>query len=122
MAPGGSRFFVGMPTPAAAGMIAAVIHFVVYPIQDVKVSLLWLLMVLALGILMSSSLRYYSFKDIQWTKRQPSLAVVLFALLIGAAVYLSRPTLLVVASVYSVHGVVLQVVRTVRHRLASHPA
>jgi len=30
-------------------MIAAVIHFVVYPIQDVKVSLLWLLMVLALG-------------------------------------------------------------------------
>jgi CDP-diacylglycerol--serine O-phosphatidyltransferase len=111
-----------MPTPAAAGMIAAVIHFVVYPIQDVKVSLLWLLMVLALGILMSSSLRYYSFKDIQWTKRQPSLAVVLFALLIGAAVYLSRPTLLVVASVYSVHGVVLQVVRTVRHRLASHPA
>lgn len=122
MAPGGSRFFVGMPTPAAAGMIAAVIHFVVYPIQDVKVSLLWLLMVLALGILMSSSLRYYSFKDIQWTRRQPSLAVVLFALLIGAAVYLSRPTLLVVASVYSVHGVVLQVVRTVRHRLASHPA
>jgi CDP-diacylglycerol--serine O-phosphatidyltransferase len=122
MAPGGSRFFVGMPTPAAAGMIAAVIHFVVYPIQDVKVSLLWLLMVLALGILMSSSLRYYSFKDIQWTKRQPSLAVVLFALLIGAAVYLSRPTLLVVAGVYSVHGVVLQVVRTVRHRLASRPA
>jgi CDP-diacylglycerol--serine O-phosphatidyltransferase len=122
MAPGGSRFFVGMPTPAAAGMIAAVIHFVVYPIRDVKVSLLWLLMVLALGILMSSSLRYYSFKDIQWTRRQPSLAVVLIALLIGAAVYLSRPTLLVVAGVYSVHGVVLQVVRTVRHRLASHPA
>jgi len=52
---------------------------------------------------------------------QPLLAVVLFALLIGAAVYLSRPTLLVVAGVYSVHGVVLQVVRTVRHRLASHP-
>jgi CDP-diacylglycerol--serine O-phosphatidyltransferase len=122
MAPGGSRFFVGMPTPAAAGMIAAVIHFVVYPIQDVKVSLLWLVMVLVLGVLMSSSLRYYSFKDIQWTRRQPSLAVVLIALLIGAAVYLSRPTLLVIASVYSIHGLVLQVVRTVRHRLASRPA
>ena len=122
MAPGGGRFFVGMPTPAGAGMIAAVIHFVVYPIQNVKISLLWLLMILVLGVLMSSSLRYYSFKDIQWTRRQPSLAVVLIALLLGAAVYLSRPTLLVVASVYSVHGVVLQVVRTVRHRLASHPA
>jgi phosphatidylserine synthase len=103
-------------------MIAATIHFFVYPIQDVKVSLLWLLLVLALGILMSSSLRYYSFKDIQWTKRQPSLAVVLIALLIGAAVYLSRPTLLAIAGVYSIHGVVLHVVRTVRHRLASRPA
>jgi CDP-diacylglycerol--serine O-phosphatidyltransferase len=122
MAPGGSRFFAGMPTPAAAGMIAAVIHFVVYPIQNVKISLLWLLMILALGILMSSSLRYYSFKDIQWSRRQPSLAVVLMALLIGAAIYLSRPTLLAVAGIYSIHGVVLQVVRTVRHRLASRPA
>ncbi len=122
MAPGGSRFFVGMPTPAAAGMIAAIVHFVVYPIQDVKISLLWLLLVLALGLLMSSSLRYYSFKDIQWTRRQPSLAVVLIALLIGAAVYLSRPTLLAVAGAYTLHGVVLQVVRTVRHRLASRPA
>ena len=122
MAPGGSRFFVGMPTPAAAGMIAAVVHFVVNPIQDVKVSLLWLAMVLALGVLMSSTLRYYSFKDIQWTKRQPSLAVVLIALLLGAMIYFSRPTLLAIAGAYSLHGVVIQVVRTVRHRLASRPA
>jgi CDP-diacylglycerol--serine O-phosphatidyltransferase len=122
MAPGGGRFFVGMPTPAAAGMIAAVIHFVVYPIENVKISLLWLAMVVALGVLMSSTLRYYSFKDIQWTKRQPSLAVVLMALLVGAAAYLSRPMLLAVAGIYTIHGLVLQVVRTVRHRLASRPA
>jgi CDP-diacylglycerol--serine O-phosphatidyltransferase len=122
MAPGGGRFFVGMPTPAAAGMIAAVVHFVVYPIEDVKISLLWLALVVALGVLMSSTLRYYSFKDIQWTKRQPSLAVVLMALLVGAVVYLSRPMLLMVAGAYTLHGVVIQVVRTVRHRLASRPA
>jgi CDP-diacylglycerol--serine O-phosphatidyltransferase len=122
MAPGNSRFFVGMPTPAAAGMIAAVVHFVVNPIQDVKISLLWLAMVLALGVLMSSTLRYYSFKDIAWTKRQPSLAVVLIALLLGAMIYFSRPTLLAIAGAYSLHGVVIQVVRTVRHRLASRAA
>lgn len=103
-------------------MIAAVVHFVVNPIQDVKVSLLWLAMVLALGVLMSSTLRYYSFKDIQWTKRQPSLAVVLIAVLLGAMIYFSRPTLLAIAGAYSLHGVVIQVVRTVRHRLASRPA
>src|SRR2546422_5389141 len=26
MAPGGSKYFVGMPTPAAAGVIAALVH------------------------------------------------------------------------------------------------
>jgi CDP-diacylglycerol--serine O-phosphatidyltransferase len=122
MAPGSSRFFVGMPCPAAAGMIAAVVHFVVIPIADVRLSLLWLALVVALGVLMSTTLRYYSFKDIQWTKRQPSLAVVIIALLIGAMVYLSRPTLLAVAGIYTLHGVVLQVVRTVRHRMAPRPA
>jgi len=103
-------------------MIAAVVHFVVYPIEDAKISLLWLGLVVALGFLMSSTLRYYSFKDIQWTKRQPSLAVVLMALLVGAVVYLSRPMLLAIAGAYTLHGVVIQVVRTVRHRLASRPA
>ena len=61
-------------------MIAAVVHFVVYPIEDVKISLLWLAWWWRSACLMSSTLRYYSFKDIQWTKRQPSLAVVLIAL------------------------------------------
>ena len=32
MAPGGNRYFVGMPTPAAAGMIAAVVHAFSNPI------------------------------------------------------------------------------------------
>ena len=123
MAPGGSsRYFVGMPTPAAAGMIAATVHFVQTPIDDPKVSMLWLLLVLVLGLLMPSTLRYYSFKNIQWTRRQPSLAVVVLALLVGAVVYFSRPTLLALAAAYTLHGVVIQLVRTVRHRLASRTA
>ena len=123
MAPGGSsRYFVGMPTPAAAGMIAATVHFVQSPIDDAKVSMLWLLLVLVLGLLMPSTLRYYSFKNIQWTRRQPSLAVVVLALLVGAVVYFSRPTLLALAAAYTLHGVVIQLVRTVRHRLASRTA
>jgi CDP-diacylglycerol---serine O-phosphatidyltransferase len=122
MAPGGNRYFVGMPTPAAAGMIAATVHFVPSPIEDAKISMLWLLLVLILGVLMSSTLRYYSFKDIQWTRRQPSLAVVLLALVVGAVVYFSRISLLVLAGTYTLHGIVIQVVRTVRHRLASRTA
>jgi CDP-diacylglycerol---serine O-phosphatidyltransferase len=122
MAPGGNRYFVGMPTPAAAGMIAASVHAFGAPIQDVRVSLLWLLLVFVLGVLMSSQVRYYSFKDIQWARRQPSLAIVLIALLIGAAVLFSQIVLMLVASAYVIHGLVLQVVRYVRHRIASRAA
>lgn len=122
MAPGGSRYFVGMPTPAAAGMIAASVHGFANPISDVRVSLLWLLLVLVLGILMASQVRYYSFKDIQWARRQPSLAVVLMVLLIGSIVLFSQIVLMLIASAYVIHGVVLQLVRYVRHRTASRPA
>ena len=122
MAPGGSRFFVGMPTPAAAGMIAAVVHAFPNPVQDVRISLLWLLLVLVLGVLMSSTVRYYSFKDVQWTKRRPSLAILVLVLLIGGIGWFSRPTLLLITSAYTIHGVVMQLVRFVRHRTASKPA
>jgi phosphatidylserine synthase len=71
---------------------------------------------------MSSNLRHYSFKDIQWTKRQPSLAIVVFALLIGAIVFFSRPTLLIIATTYTLHGITLQVVRFARRRPASRTA
>lgn len=122
MAPGGNRYFVGMPTPAAAGMIAATVHGLYSPIQDVHISLLWLSLVLVLGVLMSSQIRYYSFKDIQWARRQPSLAVVLMVLLIGAGVLFSQIVLMLVASAYVIHGVIFQVVRYVRHRIASRTA
>ena len=122
MAPGSSRYFVGMPTPAAAGLIAATVHFFEYPISDARVSALWLLIVMALGVLMSSTLRHYSFKEIQWARRYPSLAVVLLAVLVGGIVRFSRPVLLAIAVPYSVHGIVLQLVRMARQRTASRHA
>ena len=86
MAPGGNRFFAGMPTPAAAGMVAAVVHAFPSPVQDGRISIMWLGLIVALGLLMSSTVRYYSFKDIPWTRRQPSLAILLLVLLIGGVV------------------------------------
>jgi CDP-diacylglycerol---serine O-phosphatidyltransferase len=122
MAPGGSRYFAGMPTPAAAGMIAATVHCFNTPIQDPRMSVLWLLLVIALGVLMSSNLRHFSFKDIPWARRQPSLAVVVLVILVGAIVRFSQVTLLAIASAYTVHGVILQLVRAVRHRIAARHA
>lgn len=122
MAPGGSKYFVGLPTPAAAGTIAAMIHAFYLPIEDWRVALLWLGLVLALAVLMASTVRYYSFKDIRWHRRVPIRAVMLIALLVSAVVFYSEISLLLLAGVYVVHGVTLQVVRMVRHRLATRPA
>jgi CDP-diacylglycerol--serine O-phosphatidyltransferase len=116
MAPGGSKYFVGMPTPAAAGMIAATIHAFKSPIQDWRWSIGWIFLALALAALMTSTIRFYSFKDLPWSRKQPSLAIV-FITLLGAAIWRwSEIVLLLIAATYTASGVVLHVVRLLRHR------
>src|SRR5215475_6768113 len=122
MAPGGSKYFVGMPTPAAAGMIAATVHAFKEPIQNWRWSIAWIFLVLGLASLMTSTIRFYSFKDLPWTRKQPSLAIVMIALL-GAAVWCwSEEVLLLIVATYTATGVTLHVVRLLRHRLVSRTA
>src|SRR5688572_16214754 len=54
------RYFVGLPIPAAAGMIAAVVHFFKSPILMIGSALLWCLLILLLAFLMISTVRYPS--------------------------------------------------------------
>jgi CDP-diacylglycerol--serine O-phosphatidyltransferase len=122
MAPGGSRFFVGMPTPAAAGVVAAIVHFRKTPLDDWRWSLAWLLLVASLAALMTSTVRYYSFKDIPWLRRQHSLAMVVVGLLAGFVYLYSEEVLLILAGSYAAAGITLHVVRLLRHRLASRTA
>ena len=119
MAPGGSKYFIGMPTPAAAGVIAATVHAFPAPLQDDRWSIVWICITLALAALMTSTIRFYSFKDIPWTRKQPSLAVVLLALLCAAIWRWSESVLFLIASSYAIVGVILHVLRFARHRLAS---
>ncbi len=122
MAPGGSRYFVGMPTPAAAGMIAATVHAHKLQLDDWRWAMAWLALVAGLAALMTSTVRYYSFKDIPWTRRQPSLALVLIGLLVWSIVVWSEFVLLLIAATYAAAGITLHAVRVVRHRLVSRPA
>lgn len=122
MAPGGSKYFVGMPTPAAAGVIAAFVHGLKVPLHSESWAMVWLLLTAALGALMTSTIRYYSFKDLPWTRRQPSLAIVLLCLFVAVVWKYSEIVLMVCASAYAVGGLVLHVVRLLRHRLVSRTA
>jgi CDP-diacylglycerol--serine O-phosphatidyltransferase len=122
MAPGGSKYFVGMPTPAAAGLIAAIVHGFKTPLHDWRWSVAWLLLAGALGGLMTSTIRYYSFKDLPWKRKQPSLTIVLLGLMIAAIWRYSEFVLVILASTYAVTGVVLHVIRILRHRMVSRTA
>jgi CDP-diacylglycerol--serine O-phosphatidyltransferase len=124
MAPGGSKNFVGMPTPAAAGMVAAIIHARHWggPIAMEKWSYAWFVLLLLLGVLMTSTVRYYSFKDIPWTRKQPSVTIIMICLLAGVIWRYSEYVLVIIAGSYVLIGIMLQVVRVVRHRLVARTA
>jgi CDP-diacylglycerol--serine O-phosphatidyltransferase len=122
MAPERSSYFVGLPTPAAAGMIAAMVHSVQYPLESWPVALLWLALVLILAVLMASTVRYAGFKEIPWLRPQSSFFFIIVGLLIAAIVLYSEVVLLTIASVYVLSGMVSRLFRLMRHRLASHPS
>src|SRR5258708_1429853 len=49
MAPGSSKNFVGLPTPAAAGVIAAFVHGLKTPLHDERWAMVWLFVLAPLG-------------------------------------------------------------------------
>ncbi len=122
MAPGSSRYFVGLPTPAAAGVLAAAVHAFRYPIQDWRWAVAWVVLAGCLAALMTSTIRFSSFKDVAWTRRHSSLAIVLLGLLVGGIVMYSRVVLLLVSGSYVAIGVALHLVRFVRYRFVSRAA
>jgi CDP-diacylglycerol--serine O-phosphatidyltransferase len=107
---GPKKYFVGMPIPPGAGVIAAIVHFSPTPIQQlsgVDTSVVtWMLVGLMglLGFLMVSRIRYTSFKSLG-TGRLPIYPILLIAGF-GMAVWLySQYVLLILASVYLIHGI-----------------
>lgn len=102
----GKKYFVGLPIPAGAGVIAAIVHFFGGdPINRWVLALLWLIVIVLASYLMVSTWRFYSFKDINLNARQPARLVVLLGLL-GASVFLfSRPMLFVIALTYMLSGI-----------------
>jgi CDP-diacylglycerol--serine O-phosphatidyltransferase len=102
----GKKYFVGMPIPAGAGVIAAVVHFSGgEPLMSWVTALSWMMMVVVVGYLMVSTWRFYSFKDIDFRSRHPFRLVVIFGI-VGASIwFFSRPALFVIAILYMASGV-----------------
>jgi len=98
------------------------VHGFKVPLHDWKWSVVWLLLTASLGALMTSTIRYYSFKDVPWSRKLPSLTIVLGFILIALIWKFSEYALVILACTYAAAGVGLHVVRFLRHRLVSRTA
>jgi CDP-diacylglycerol--serine O-phosphatidyltransferase len=102
----GRKYFVGMPIPAAAGVIAAVVHFFSgTPVPNWRVAVMWMALVFIVGLLMVSTWRFWSGKEIDLAARHPFQRIVLFGLVIYATVVFSQYVLLALAAIYTFSGI-----------------
>jgi len=109
------RFFVGLPIPPAAGLLAAVIHFIPQPLLSYDAEQFrvysWVLLVgmTLLAILMVSRVRYTSFKNVGPKSNKPFIILPLLSLLVAGIWFYSQWVLLLVASAYVSHGPLMKV-------------
>ena len=88
------RYFQGLPSPAAAALVAGFIWLMTEAEVDTA-SVAWPMFALCLfsGLTMVTNVPFYSFKDVQMRKSVPFAAIVLLALII-AIINIHPPTVL----------------------------
>jgi len=65
---------------------------------------------------MTSRVRYMSFKNVNWSRRQPSVIIVAIGLLAWSIVVYSEVVLLAIAGVYTFSGLTMHALRLTKHK------
>ena len=110
------KSFVGMPIPAGAGLIAAIVHFTPDPITHWPAGALWNILVGFLAFLMISTIRYPSFKHIDMRSRKSYVSFYLLALLVALIYLYSQVVLLILATVYATSGFLMKIYQMMKHK------
>jgi CDP-diacylglycerol--serine O-phosphatidyltransferase len=112
---GNRKHFVGLPIPAAGGMIAAIVYFFQEPVDDRMFANIMVAVTFILAFLMVSTLRYNSMKGVAIGKKS-HLTVLVIALLFVLIFFLLRHTLLIMAVGYALSGPLLKVFGMLRRK------
>ncbi len=75
------RFFVGLPSPSAAAIVAGFVWIAHDYEQGGWLTLLTMVVVAAAGVLMVSNVKYHSFKDLDMKRRVPFTTVLIIVLI-----------------------------------------
>lgn len=120
---GPSHFFLGLPIPAAAGLLVATIIASLQAGQVLDGSEAWApVAMVGLGLLMVSSIKFRTFKATRMTKRAFAVLMVLFGVIVFIGVQV-RPSfaILTLMGSYLLLGLAEETARWVR-RLGARPA
>jgi CDP-diacylglycerol--serine O-phosphatidyltransferase len=109
------RYFVGMPSPAAAAVPAATVFAYPYGLQGWLAGIA-LAIVLVPAFLMMSTIRYHSFKSIDLRAPRSYRKLILVALVMAAIATHPQIALVVLAYVYLVSGLAGWVTGRMRRR------
>lgn len=111
------KYFVGLPIPAAAGMVAAVIYAAdSKPIVMWQFAAAWTALLAMLSFLMVSAWRYRSFKDFNLGRPRTPFSVVLLGMGIYMIWNFSKPVLLGMSVAYVGSGIVVRIGGLLRKR------
>jgi CDP-diacylglycerol--serine O-phosphatidyltransferase len=100
------KYFVGMPIPAAAGLLAATVHyFYGIPVQAWWVAIIWLGIVGLSGFLMVSTWRFWSGKEINFSRSHPFQLLFLVLVVVYVIVRFSNVALFVMSLIYMFSGI-----------------
>ena len=98
------RFFVGFPSPASAGLLAALAFYFPARVESIGAARGLVAIILLTALLMISKVRYRSFKDIDLRRRQPYWVIVMLATVIGLIALEPENVLLLLAIGYAASG------------------
>jgi CDP-diacylglycerol---serine O-phosphatidyltransferase len=102
----GRKYFVGMPIPAAAGLLATSVHFCMgYPNRAWWISVVWIVLVGVTGFLMVSTWRFWSGKEINFSSRHPVRIIPFIAIALFMTARFSQFVLFACALVYMFSGI-----------------
>ena len=116
------KYFVGLPIPAGAGMVAAVVFFFdSYPLTEFGWSLAWLALLALLSFLMVSAWRYWSFKEVNMLRPRSTLILILMCAVIYGIWNWPQPVVLLLATVYVGSGVFIRAGGIIRRMMRRAP-
>jgi CDP-diacylglycerol---serine O-phosphatidyltransferase len=117
------KYFVGMPIPAAAGLLAATVHLCYgYPVLAWWFAIAWLFLVGICGFLMVSTWRFWSGKEINLSRRHPFQVLPLMAIALFLMLRFSQVVIFSCALVYMFSGIWARAAYSWSRRRRQRPA